>query len=159
MGIVDEARKRIEAILEGKEDERLMGKKKKTNAVVREAENKEKEIGTKKEIGAKKEEWYGIHVSGEIHGKRIVESLGLIGVVAEIDRADLIDMFKLKDQEDLWDEAIEKLKGELKQKALSIGANAVISVKITLGSEGYFASGSGSNDLRALIYGEAVIVE
>ncbi len=143
---LDDARRKIEAILEGKEDEKLFGgedkeeeRKEKNTVTVKETEEKEM-------AKEKKKEWYGIHVSGEIQGKRIVKNIGLVYVTA------MSSSDNKKIREDL-DNLIKNIIAQAQKK----GANAIINFRFAIGS--YDHDWSQWSVMQPIIYGEAVIVE
>ena len=136
MGIRD-ARKRVERILEGKEDERLFGNREeeKDRLVVEEVDEEKGE----------KQEWYGLHLLPEVPGMEIVESLGIVHVFSEPGNF----FHNLTDEND-----IKRAWLRLREKALFKGANAVVNARIVFPMD--ITAGTGA--ILIYVYGEAVIV-
>jgi len=97
----------------------------------------------------KEKNWYGLHVLPEIPGMEIVEALGIVHVYN-----DPHHMFKYKLKEDDFGKVLLKLK----EKALDVGANAVVNVKVIVPADGGLADGSGTISSEIYVYGEAVVV-
>lgn len=135
-----DVRERIERILEGKEDDRLFGKK--------EEPKKEQEQVPKETEEKETEEWYGLHLLPEVPGMEIVKSLGIVHVYSDPN-----GFFHRTDEND-----IKEVWLMLKEKAVRKGANAVVNVRIVFGTKGGSADGTGSVDPTIYAYGEAVIV-
>ena len=133
--------RRVERILEGKEDDRLFGKREEKEMVVEEVE--EREVEDRK--------WYGLHLLPEVPGMEIVKSLGIVHVYSDPnDNFGFVRKISENDIKEVWI--------RLKEKAIRSGANAVVSVKIETSGIGGLVDGNGDIYPSIYAYGEMVIV-
>ena len=131
--------RRVERILEGKEDDRLFGKREEKEMVVEEVEEREVED----------REWYGLHLLPEVPGMEIVKSLGIVHVYSDSPRF-------------LWgkagEEDFKKMWIKLREKAINKGANAVINVRVISPNLYNYDLTFNAPATAIYIYGEMVIV-
>ncbi len=139
--------RRVERILEGKEDDRLLGKREENNGkrkvVAEEVEERE--------IENTEQKWYGLHLLPEVPGMEIVKSLGIVHVYSDPnDRFGFVSRVSENDVKEVW------LK--LKEKAIISGANAVVNVRVETSGIGGLVDGNGDIYPSIYAYGEMVIV-